>query len=314
MNYVYGSNRLAIKSIFKDKDIDKELLKFKGSFEPHLYIPKKWSISDNMEEDKKFNAINVHNFAMNMVIACNITYRNLLIFGHYRLDFINPYKVKDDINTALFNHIYAKYGNGTSDPNLIKIKEICDKWNKNFLYYYYTAVNLLNKNMEDNIPNEIIRNRFPQGYFYKVRKKRQEREKTLRTGLPSKRTDWSWLNDKSSEEIAREIIRRGIHHNRTLEKALQKRNISITAIKESIKYINDNDKDFVTTCLIDHWFNARKDKEMILSYYRNYINGCMDKDILIITLINLGYQRAWIDQFNDLYITTSIRMALANNK
>lgn len=310
MNYVYGSNRLAIKSIFKDKDIDKELLKFKGSFEPHLYIPKKWSISDNMEEDKKFNAINVHNFAMNMVIACNITYRNLLIFGHYRLDFIDPYKVKDDINIALFNHIYAKYGNGTSDPNLIKIKEICDKWNKNFLYYYYTAVNLLNKNMEDNIPNETIRNRFPQGYFYKVRKKRQEREKTLRTGLPSKRTDWSWLNDKSSEEIAREIIRRGIHKNRKLEKALQKRNISITAIKESIKYINANDKEFVTECLITHWINSFKSKETIKMYYNYYINETMDKDICITSLCNLGYQRTWIDQFNDLLITRSIKDAV----
>ena len=313
MNYVYGSNRLAIKSIFKDKDVDKELLKFKGSFEPHLYIPKKWSITDNMEEDKKFNVINVHNYAMNMIIACNITYRNLLTFGHYKLDLIDPYKVKDDINTVLFSHVYAKYGNGTSNPELIKIKELCDKWNKNFLNYYFTAVNLLNQNMDGNIPNETIRNRFPQGYFYKVRKKRQEQEIVKRTGKKSKRTDWSWLNNRTPEEIAREIIRRGMHHNRKLEKAMQKRQISMTAIKESIKYINANDKNFVTECLINHWFKAHN-TETVRSYYRNYINGCMDKDNCILTLIRLGYQRAWIDQFNGLLITRLIKDAVGINK
>ena len=134
MNYVYGRNRLALKSIFKDKDITLEMSKFKGSFEPSLYIPRSISIIDRMIDSGSFNKFNVHNFAMNMVIACNITYRNLLTFGHYRLDLIDPYKVKDDINTVLFSHVYAIYGNGTNDHNLIEIKELCDKWNRNFLH------------------------------------------------------------------------------------------------------------------------------------------------------------------------------------
>ena len=306
MNYVYGRNRLALKSIFKGKDITLEMSKFKGSFEPSLYIPRSISIIDRMIDSGIFNKFNVHNFAMNMVIACNITYRNLLTFGHYRLDLIDPYKVKDDINTVLFSHVYAIYGNGTRDPNLIEIKELCDKWNRNFLHYYFAAVNLLNNNMEGNIPNETIRNRFEHGYIYKVRKSRTEKPN-------SKRTDWSWLDNRTPEEIAREIIRRNIHHDRKLEKAFQKRNISITSIKESIKYINDNDKNFVTECLINHWFNEHN-TEIIRSYYRNYINGCIDKDICITTLIKLGYQRAWINQFNGLLITRSIKDALADNE
>lgn len=311
MNYVYGRNRLALKSIFKDKDITEEMSKFKGSFEPSLYIPRSESIIDRMIDSGRFNKFNVHNFAMNMVIACNITYRNLLTFGHYRLDLIDPYKVKDDINTVLFRHVYVIYGNGTRDPNLIEIKELCDRWNNNFLHYYFAAVGLLNKNMDGDIPNEIIRNRFEHGYIYKVRKKRHEREKTLRTGQPSKRTDWSWLNDRTPEEIAREIIRRNIHKDTKLKEAFKKRHISITSINESIKYINDTDKNFVTECLINHWFKAHN-TETTRSYYRNYINGCIDKDICITTLCNLGYQRSWIDQFNGLLITRSIKDALAD--
>ena len=248
-----------------------------------------------------------------MVIACNITYRNLLTFGHYRLNLIDPYKVKEDINTVLFSHVYAIYGNGTREHNLIEVKELCDKWNSNFLHYYFAAVGLLNNNMEGDIPNETIRSRFEHGYIYKVRKKRQEREKTLRTGLPSKRTDWSWLNNRTPEEIAREIIRKNIHHDRKLENAFQKRNISITVVKEFIKYINVNDKNFVTECLINHWFN-KHNTETIRSYYRNYINGSIDKDICITTLIRLGYQTAWINQFNGLLITPLIKDALADSE
>lgn len=305
MNYVYGRNRLALKSIFKDKDITLEMSKFKGSFEPSLYIPRSESIVDKMIASHRFNRFNVHTFAMNMVIACNITYRNLLTFGHYKLDLIDPYKVKEDINTVLFSHIYAIYGNGTRDPNLTEVKELCDKWNSNFLHYYFAAVGLLNKNMDGDIPNETIRNRFEHGYIYKVRKSRTEKE-------GSKRTDWSWLNNRTPAEIAREIIRRNIHHDRKLENAFQKRNISITSVKESIKYINDHEKEFVTECLINHWFNEHN-TETIRSYYRNYINGCIDKDICITTLIKLGYQRAWINQFNGLLITRLIEDALADN-
>lgn len=306
MNYVYGRNRLALKSIFKDKDITSEMSKFKGSFEPSLYIPRSISIVDRMIDSGRFNRFNVHNFAMNMVIACNITYRNLLTFGHYRLDLIDPYKVKEDINTVLFSHVYAIYGNGAIDPNLIEIKELCDRWNRNFLHYYFAAVGLLNKNMEGDIPNETIRSRFEHGYIYKVRKSRTEKP-------DSKRTDWSWLNNRTPEEIAREIIRRNIHHDRKLENAFQKRNISITSVKDCIKYINDTDKNFVTECLINHWFNEHN-TEIIRSYYRNYINGCIDKDICITTLIKLGYQRVWIDQFNGLLITRLIKEALADNE
>ncbi len=303
MNYVYGRNRLAIKSIFKDKDITEEMSKFKGSFEPSLYIPRSVSIVDRMIYSGRFNKFNVHNFAMNMVIACNITYRNLLTFGHYKLDLIDPYKVKDDINTVLFSHVYAIYGNGTRDPNLIDIKELCDRWNNNFLHYYFAAVGLLNKNMDGDIPNEIIRNRFEHGYIYKIRKSRTEKE-------GSKRTDWSWLNNRTPAEIAHEIIKRGIHHDRKLENAFQKRNISITSVKDCIKYINDHEKEFVTECLIIHWIKEFNNKEIIRLYYDYYIHGTMDKDICITTLCNLGYKREWIDQFNGLLITYPIRNAV----
>lgn len=306
MNYVYGRNRLAIKSIFKDKEINIEMLKFKGSFEPSLYIPRNISIIDKMIDSGNFNVRTVNNFAMNMVIACHITYHNLLTFGHYRLNSIDPMKVKEDINIVLFRHVYAIYGNGTNNPEIIKVKELCDRWNDKFFKYYYCALNLLKNNMDGDIPNETIRNRFEHGYIYKVRKSRTEKE-------DSKRTDWSWLNNRTPEEIAREIIKKNIHHDRKLENAFQKRNISITSVKESIKYINDNDKNFVTECLINHWFKEHN-TETIRSYYRNYINGCIDKDMCLTTLIKLGYQRAWIDQFNGLLITRSIKDALASDK
>lgn len=306
MNYVYGRNRLAVKSIFKDKEIDIEMLKFKGSFEPSLYIPSNISIIDKMIDSGNFNVRNVNNFAMNMVMACHITYHNLLTFGHYRLNSIDPIKVKEDINIVLFRHVYAIYGNGTSNPEIIKVKELCDRWNSKFFKYYYNALNLLKNNMDGDIPNETIRNRFEHGYIYKVRKSRTEKE-------GSKRIDWSWLNNRTPAEIAREIIKRGIHHDRKLENAFQKRNISITSVKESIKYINDTDKNFVTEWLINHWFNEHN-TETIRSYYRNYINGCIDKDICITTLIKLGYQRSWIDQFNGLLITRLIKDALADNE
>lgn len=307
MNYVYGRNRLAIKSIFKDKDISKEMPKFKGSFEPSLYMPSTISVVDNMIKSGNFNTKSVNNFAMNMVIACNITYHNLLIFGHYKLSMIDPMKVKEDINIVLFRHVYAIYGNGTTDPEIIKVKELCDKWNRNFFHYYYTAVTLLNKNMDGDIPNETIRNRFEHGYIYKVRKSRTEKP-------GSKRTDWSWLNNKNSEEIAREIIRRNIHNDPKLKEAFKKRHISMTDIKKYIKFINSNDKDFITECMIIHWINSFESKETIKMYYNYYVNGTMDKDVCISTLCNIGYRREWVNQFNGLLITQSIKDALASDR
>ena len=301
MHYIYGSNRLAIKSIFKDKDIEQEMLKFKGSFEPHLYIPKNISdIEDNIHSGK-LNITVIRNTAINMIIACNITYHNLLIFGHYKLEMIDPMKVKDDINMTLFKPIYSIYGNGTNNLELVKLKEFCDKFNMNFLNYYFMSVDLLNKNMDGNIPNEIIRRRFTKGYFYKVRKRRQEREKVLKTGEPSKRTDWSWLNDKNSEEIAREIIRRDMHHTRKLELAFQKRHISITAVKNEIIRINEEDKEFIIDCAIMRWFETMNDNKRndFITAWKQVTSKQMTTDTFRLMTINAyGYKEEWFKYYN----------------
>ena len=302
MNYVYGRIRLAVKSIMKDKFTESEMTKFVGCYEPDLWLPRGSCIVKQFLGHKITKTEYISRLIENIVISCIITHYNLVKFGGYRINRIDINKVLEDIQTIVFDDIERIYGNGTDDKSIQSIYNVCMRWKKNFLNRYIWLYHEFNMHWHDGNPDEWITSRFEHGYYYKKRAKRHEKP-------DSKRTDWSWLDNKNSEEIAREIIRIGTHdiigtdkrYTRKLELAFQKRHISMTAVKNEITRINEEDKNFVINCAIKRWFETMNAdvKERFLTDYRNVLKKEMTVDTFRYSCINAyHYDMQWFQFFN----------------
>jgi hypothetical protein len=305
MNYVYGRIRLAVKSVMKEQFKESEMNKFIGCYEPYLWLPKNANLLQPFMSSNSINTYFIGRFIDNIVISCLITHYNLIIYGRYNLNRVDINRVLEDLETMIFKDVKYLYESYPGDTEISKLYDYCNSYRRGFYYNYIRLYDEFMQHWNNGKPDEWITSRFKLGYYYKQRRERHEKE-------GSKRTDWSWLNNLSSMDIAKEIIRRDIHHDRKLEKAFQKRNISITAIKNEINRINDEDKNFVIDCAIDRWFNANN-TETVRMYINYYYNGMMDKDLCLTVLNRLGYERAWIDHYNELHLTSSIKEAIASD-
>lgn len=302
MNYVYGRIRLAVKSILKDKFTESEMTKFVGCYEPDLWLPRGSCIVKQFLGHKETNTQYISRLIENIIISCIITHYNLVKLGGYNVNRIDINKVLEDIQAIIFDDIESIYGNGTDDKSIKTIYNVCMKWKKNFLNKYIWLYHEFNMHWHDGNPDEWITSRFEHGYFYKKRGKRHEKP-------GSKRTDWSWLDNKNSEEIAREIIRIGMHntigvdkhYTRKLELAFQKRHISMTAVKNEIIRINEEDKNFVIDCAIKKWFETMNDdtKERFIIDYKHVLNKEMTVDTFRLLVIRVYcYNEEWFRYYN----------------
>lgn len=294
MNYVYGRIRLAVKSTLKDKFTESEMNKFIGCYETDLWLPRGSCIVKQFLGHKETNTQYISRLIENIVISCIITHYNLVKFGGYNVNRIDINKVLEDIQTIIFDDIEHIYGNGTNDKSIKTIYNVCMKWKKNFLNRYIWLYHEFNLHWHDGNPDEWITSRFEHGYFYKKRGKRHEKP-------GSKRTDWSWLDNKNSEEIAREIIRRDMHYNTKIKEAFKKRHISMTTIKKEIIRINKEDRNFVINCAIIRWFEAMNDdtKERFIIDYKHVLNKEMTLDNFRYLCINAyHYDTQWFQFFN----------------
>ena len=70
----------------------------------------------------------------------------------------------------LFSHITCIYGNGTSDPDIIKAYN-CNNIKKNFFKVYISIYHKFNEHWNNGKPDNVITDLFPEGYFYRKRKK-----------------------------------------------------------------------------------------------------------------------------------------------
>ena len=282
MHYVYGRIRLAVKSVLKEQFTEEEMLKFKGCFEPYLYIPKNNRILESLIDHEKINFKHIDMFIKKLIISCIIVNWNLHYYGHYCLEPIDAMKILEDINVILFNKVDHYYGNGSNDPQLVHLKSYCDLWRQKFLNRYIYTYNFLKRHWDASMckPDDVITSMFKDGYFYKERAKRHEK-----TG--SKRTDWSWLERKNTEEIARYLIENDIHNDSKLKEAFKKRHISIRDVKKEITRLNVEDRDFIDNCMLQHWFKSFNDeqKQSIITMYNHAKNGTMDKEIFTLTLV-----------------------------
>jgi hypothetical protein len=293
MNYIYGSNKLAVKSILKDEYADEEMDKFVGAYEPHIWLPKNRAIMDAYLSHQNIDLKYIDLFIDRIVISCLITHYNLINFGGYKLDRIDIKKVLEDLETMLFSHITCIYGNGTSDSDIIKTYRHCNNIKKNFFKVYISIYHKFTEHWNNGKPDNVITDLFPEGYFYRKRAKRHEKS-------GSKRTDWSWLDNSNNEDIAREIIRRNIKFERTTEKAFQKRQLSIKDIKKEITRINEEDIPFVYDCAISNWFNSMttEQKNFIINSVNNVMNKIMSKDDFRRIAFAYGYKEEWFNFFN----------------
>lgn len=294
MHYIYGRIRLAVKSILKDKFTETEMNKFIGCYEPYLWIPHNSCMIETLVQHDKVNTYYINRLIERLILSCIITHYNLIKFGGYSVDRIDINKVREDIQVLIFDDIERIYGNGTSDTEIKKSYETCMTWKNNFFNRYIYLYDNFKKHWNDGNPDEWITSRFEHGYFYKKRAKRHEK-------LGSKRTDWSWLDDKNSEELAREIIRRDMHYDTKIKEAFKKRHISMTAIKNEITRINEEDKTFVIDCAIKRWFETMNDdtKERFIIDYKHVLNKEMTVDTFRHLCINAyHYDTQWFQFFN----------------
>jgi hypothetical protein len=282
MHYVYGRIRLAVKSVLKEQFTEEEMLKFKGCFEPYLYIPKNNRILESLIDHEKINFKYIDMFIKKLIISCIIVNWNLRHYGHYCLEPIDAMKILEDINVILFNKVDSYYGNGSNDSQLVHLKSYCDLWRQKFLTRYIYTYNFLKRHWDTSMckPDDVITSMFKDGYFYKERAKRHEKS-------GSKRTDWSWLEGKNTEEIARYLIENDIHNDGKLKEAFKKRHISIRDVKKEITRLNVENREFIDNCMLQHWFKSFNDeqKESIITMYNHAKNGTMDKEIFALTLV-----------------------------
>lgn len=286
----------------KDKFTESEMTKFVGCYEPDLWLPRGSCIVKQFLGHKITKVQYISRLIENIIISCFVTHYNLIKFGGYRINRIDINKVLEDVQTIIFDDIESIYGNGTDDKSIKTVYNACMRWKKNFLNRYIWLHHEFNLHWHDGNPDEWITSRFEHGYYYKKRAKRHEKP-------DSKRTDWSWLNDKNSEEVAREIIRIGTHdvigidkrYTRKLELAFQKRHISMTAVKKEIARINEEDKNFVFNCAIKRWFETMNadTKERFIINYRSVVNKEMTVDTFRHLCINAyNYDMQWFQFFN----------------
>lgn len=322
MNYIYGNNRMAVMSYWHNKaveyNIDKEMDKFKGAFVPNLFFIKDYNYAVMFTRYKYFDSRKVDMFIKKLIMACHITWRNLLNFGGYlEIKEINMHKVYEDLNTLLFKPVHELFNKSPNNILYSELNTYISIWECKFPYLYNTTVSLLNKHWDNNkhVPDDEICSWYKDlvddngrilikgGYFYKHRSKRHEK-------AGSKRSDWSWLDNKTSEEIAEEIIRSGKTFNRNMEKAMQKRHISIKDVKKAIKDINDSKSPIEHD--VDLWYSRLDDDRRVnmISYIINACNGCLSIDHLYTMLVNVyKYDPKWfvddkplltIDVYNDI--------------
>lgn len=318
MNYIYGNNRMAVMSYWRNKaveyDIDKEMDKFKGAFVPNLFFIKDYNYAVMFTRYKYFDSRKVDMFIKKLIMACHITWRNLVNFGGYlEIKEINMYKVYEDLNTLLFKPAHELWNKSPNNILYSELNTYISVWECKFPYLYNTTVSLLNKHWDNirHVPDDEICSWYKDlldddgrilikgGYFYKHRSKRQEK-------VGTKRTDMSWLDNKTSEEIAREIIRSGKTFNRNLESALQKRHISIKDVKKEIKDINDSISPIERD--IDLWYNKLDNdkRDNMNMFIINACKGCLPVDNLYGLLVNVyNYDHNWFVNGKPL-ITTSI--------
>lgn len=318
MNYIYGNNRMAVMSYWCNKaveyDIDKEMDKFKGAFVPNIFFIKDYNYAAVFTKYKYFDSHKVDMFIKKIIMACHITWRNLVNFGGYlEIKEINMHKVYEDLNTLLFKPAHELWNRSPDNILYSELITYISIWEHKFPYLYNTTVSLLNEHWDNNkhVPDDEICSLYKDlvdddgrilikgGYFYKQRSKRHEK-------VGTKRTDMSWLDNKNSEEIAREIIRSGKTLNRNLESALQKRHISIKDVKQSLKDINDSISPIEHD--IDLWYSKLDNdkRDNMNMFIINACKGCLPVDNLYGLLVNVyNYDHNWFVNGKPL-ITMSI--------
>lgn len=306
MNYIYGNNRMAVMSYWHNKaveyNLEEEMQKFRGSFVPNLFFIKDYNYAAVFTRHKFFDPRNADMFVKKMIIACHITWRNLINFGGYlEIKPINMYKVYDDLNNILFKPAHELLNRSPDNTVYIELNAYISIWEHKFDYLYNTTLSILNEHWDSvrHVPDDELCSWYKDvtdddrrilikgGYFYKHRSKRHEK-------VGTKRTDMSWLDNKTSEEIAREIIRSGKTFNRNLESALQKRHISIKDVKKAIKDINDSKSPIERA--VDLWYSRLDDDRRVnmISYIMNACNGCLSIDHLYTMLVNVyKYDPKW---------------------
>ena len=306
MNYIYGNNRMAVMSYWRNKkkeyDIDKEMQKFKGAFVPNLFFVKDYNYAAAFTRHKKFDCRNVDLFIKKMIIACHITWRNLINFGGYfEVKEINMHKVYKDLDNLLFRPAHELLDRSPDNDIYLDLCSYISTWETKFSYLYKHTISILNEHWDSvrHVPDDELCSWYTDvidedgrilikgGYFYKRRSRRHEKD-------GSKRTDWSWLNDKNSEEIAEEIIRSGKTFDRNMEKAMQKRHISIKDVKKAMKSINDSKSPIERD--VDLWYSRLDDdkRDNMISYIINACNGCLSIDHLYTMLVNVyKYDPKW---------------------
>lgn len=294
MHYVYGRIRLAVKSILKDRFDESEMEKFTGCYEPYLWLPKNVKLINSFISHDEVKPYYINRLIENIIISCIITHYNLVKFGGYVVNRINIKNVLEDVQELVFDDVERMYGKGTNDRSILTAYNVCMKWKNNFFIKYIALYKEFKKHWNDGNPDEWITSRFEHGYFYKKRNKRHEKE-------GSKRTDWSWLDDKNSEELAREIIRRDIHYSPSMKEALKKRHIPVKSIKSEIIRINEEDKTFIIDCAIKRWFETMDDakRNNFITAWKQVTGKQMTVDTFRLLAINAyGYREEWFSFYN----------------
>lgn len=306
MNYIYGNNRYAIKSYWHDKyDLDEEMNKFVGSYVPNMFFRKGTDMVSRFLSYDKVNTHGVDLFIRKMIIAAHITWRNMVNFGGYDQKPINPDKIYQDIKDVLLDRVDEEYARKPGSKNVASLYRYCDGWKRGFRIRYAETLKFLDSHWDDtlHIPDEEIQNMFGDiydkdnhlvvkgGYFYKKRRPRHEKE-------GSKRTDWSWMNGCTVDNVAMEIIRRGIELNDgRLKEALRKRKLTLKDVKKEIDRINE-DKDTLYVLELEQWYGSMDDgKRKNVDYYiNNAVTGRQDRNDVINLLVNVyGYDPRWTE-------------------
>ena len=290
MNYVYGRNRLAVKSILKDNFTDIEMNKFIGAFEPRIWIPKNNEIGESFIRRENLDIKKFDFFLENLIMSCIIVYWNMAAYGNYHVEKINQAKLLEDLNTIIFRKIDLAHGTECHDHYIVELKKRCDKIRKHFIAYYMKIYNKLKKHWNGKIPDESICKRFREGYFYRKRAK--------------KTTIWSWIDNLDAKEIAIGLVSRGISIDTTAcKEALKKRRIAIKDVRKELAGF-----DPLETA-INMWFYSKTEEEQnsIMNYAYKYAAKEIDYNGYCNIIVRVyKYDENWLRIKNDMKLTDMI--------
>lgn len=300
MNYVYGRNRLAVKSILKENFSDIEMNKFVGAFEPYIWIPRNNEIAEKFIRVEKLDIRKFDFLVENLIMSCIIVYWNMFVYGGYRLPRIDQAKVLEDLEAILFAKIDSAYGNGCADDTIRKLKERCDKIRRGFVSYYMRVYNKLKRHWDGKKPDDKICSRFETGYFY--RKRAGKKNVIKKEGRI--RADWSWTENLAAGELAEELVRRGIDIDSTAcREAFKKRKISVKLVR------NELSKYDPVEIAVNNWFYSKTEeqRDKIIYYACKYAANELDYNSYCNIIVRAyGYDENWLKINNSVKLTDTI--------